>query len=331
LLLFVLAVSALAACGDDDTTTSTGDAGEEGSSAEGGTGEAGAYPVTIEHLWGSTTVESEPDRIVTLGVTDADVVLALGKTPIALTGFAFFETGLGPWAQPLVEGDQPQLLKGEPNLELIASLRPDLIIGVSAGFEEPVYEQLAKIAPTLVRPAGTAAYQVPRTDATEMIAAALGQPERGEALAAETDDLFDEAVADHPEFAGKTAAVVLPYDGKYGVYTPRDARGQVMTQLGFELPPALAALDTENKFFIEISQEQVGLLDADVLVMLADAPQTRTFVDNDQILQGLPVVEDGRMIILDTATRGSITYNTVISVPYTMEHLLPQLEEALAG
>lgn len=322
----LLAAAVLASCGDDDGSGAA--AAPDASSTTAAA--SSAFPVTIDHLWGSTTIEEAPERVVTLGVTDADAVLALGVTPVALAGFSFFETGLGPWATPLIDGPQPQLLTGEPNLELIASLQPDLIIGISAGFEEPMYEQLSAIAPTVVRPAGTEAYQVPRDDATRMIGAALGQPDRAEELVQEADAAYETAVADHPEFAGKTAVVVLPYEGKYGAYTPRDARGQVMAQLGFELPEALAALDTEGSFFIEISQEQVGLLDADVLVMLADAAETRAFVDGDDVLQQVPVVADGRMVILDTDARGAITYNSVLSVPYALEHLVPLLAEAAA-
>jgi iron complex transport system substrate-binding protein len=266
-----------------------------------------------------------------LGVTDADTVLQLGITPVALTGFTFFDTGLGPWALPLVEGELPMRLPGEPNVEQIASLQPDLILAISAGFDEPIYEQLSAIAPTVVRPAGTAAYQVPRNDSTLMIATALGQPARGAELVAEAEAHYAEAVAAHPEFAGKTGVVVLPYDGKYGVYTPRDGRGQFMAELGFELPPAIAALDDGTDFFIELSQEEVGLLDADVLVMLANAPEARQFVDEDRVLQQVPVVQEGRMVIPDTDTRGSITYNTPLSVPYAMEHLVPELAEVLAG
>lgn len=355
-LATVLLAAAAAACGGDDgadaqpsattiaAATGGADAGAAATStvgaADGADPEAadavtgtpvedGAYPVTIEHLWGETTIEEAPERVVTLGVTDADVAIALGVEPIALTGFTFFETGLGPWATAELEGEPPQLLEGVPNIELIASLRPDVIIGVSAGFEEPVYDQLSAIAPTIVRPEGTNAYQVPRSDATRMISAALGRPAAGGRLAAAADDAYAAAVAANPDFAGKTAAVVLPYDGKYGVYTPRDTRGQALAQLGFVPPPALAALDDGTKFFLDVSQEQVALLDADVLVMLADAPAMRAFVDGDAVLQQVPVVRDGRMVVLDTDTRGALTYNSVLSVPFALERIVPPIAAAL--
>lgn len=43
---------------------------------------SGAFPVTIEHVFGGTTVPTKPERIVALGVSDADVVLALGQVPL---------------------------------------------------------------------------------------------------------------------------------------------------------------------------------------------------------------------------------------------------------
>ncbi|YCN58173.1 ABC transporter substrate-binding protein [Rhodococcus erythropolis] len=40
----------------------------------------------------------------------------------------------------------------EPNFEKVAGLAPDLIVGVSAGFDENTYAKLTKIAPTVGRP-----------------------------------------------------------------------------------------------------------------------------------------------------------------------------------
>jgi iron complex transport system substrate-binding protein len=103
-----------------------------------------------------------------------------------------------------------------------------------------------------------------------------------------------------------------------------------MAQLGMVLPPALQELETADNFVIELSAEQVSLLDCDVLVMLADSPEDRAVVDGDAVLQAVPVVAEGRMVIPDTDTRGAMTSNTVLSIPYALDHLVPLLAGSLA-
>ncbi|MGH8965457.1 MAG: hypothetical protein ACRDXB_09040, partial [Actinomycetes bacterium] len=111
--------------------------------------------------------------------------------------------------------------------------------------------------------------------------------------------------------------------------SPATRAGQVMAELGFEVPAGLAERDTGEKFFAELSREQLGILDGDALVVLADDPAVRAFVDGDEILQALPVVADGRMVVPDTDTRGAITANSVASVQYALDRLVPALAEAL--
>lgn len=286
----------------------------------------GAFPARIEHVYGSTEIPEQPQRVVALGVTDADPVLALGVTPVATATYTFYEEagGLGPWARDLVQGEPPVVLTGDPNLEQIAALAPDVIIAVSAGIEQPMYEQLSAIAPVVARPAGTIAFGVPRSDQMRTVATALGQPERGEELIRQADAAFADAVAAHPAFRGKVGATVLPFDGKYGAFTTADARGQFMAGLGFVQPPRIAEQDN-GSFYVEVSSEQASLLDGDALVMLADEGAAKTQVDGDPVLQQVPVVAQGRMVVPDADTRGAMTYNSVLSAPFALERLVPQL------
>jgi iron complex transport system substrate-binding protein len=307
------------------TACSAGPAPDPGSGAPAPSSD-GAFPARIEHVFGSTEIPERPQRVVALGVTDADPVLALGVTPVATASYTFYEQtgGLGPWARGLVQGEPPVVLTGEPNLEQLAALAPDVIVAVSAGIEQPMYDQLSAIAPVVARPAGTIAFGVPRSDQMRTVATALGEPERGEELIRRADAAFADAAAAHPEFRGRTGATVLPFDGRYGAFTTADARGRFMAGLGFTQPAPIAERDT-GSFYVEVASEQAGLLDGDALVMLADEGAARAQVDDDPVLRQVPVVAQGRMVVPDADTRGAMTYNSVLSAPFALERLVPQL------
>lgn len=331
-LALVLALLSACAGSDDgtDPTTAT-PAGEEAD--DGAAPDDAGFPVTLEGAFGEATIEAPPERIVALGVTDADVVLALGTTPVAHGGYAFFERGLGPWADGLVDdGAETHVIRNdsEPDLDLLASLQPDLILAVSSGIEQDVYDLLSQIAPTVARPADTEPYQVDRARATELIATAMGQPERGREL----NDDVDEALADvrdqHPEFAGATATAVLPFGDNYAAFTPGDARGQFLASLGFELPDAIAELVDDESFYVELSPEQVDRLDGDVLLGLVDADGADV-TEGNALFDQLDVVRDGGVIDTTLDQRGAMTYNTVLSIPYALEVLVPDLAAAVAA
>jgi iron complex transport system substrate-binding protein len=322
-LTAVLAATALAltACGGSTPPASDAPAADDA-----------AFPVTIEHIWGDTTVSARPERVVALGVTDADPLLGLGVVPVGITPFTFYAgtRGVGPWAQDLLGDAEPEVLTGtEVDVEAVAALRPDLVVAVSAGFDETVYEQLSAIAPTLVRPADTVAYGVDRDTATRMIAQAVGEVDRGEELIATADQAFADAAAAHPEFAGATGVVALWSGGRYYAFLPVDARGRALRELGLELPAAVTDQATGDRFSVDVSAERLDLLDADVLVVLAD-PDSVATVESDAVLAQVPVVARGGMVVDAGDLRGAMSYNTVLSAPYLAENLSPLLAQALA-
>lgn len=319
-VLMLVLVLGLASCG--------GPTDREGSSGEGG--QAG-FPVSIDHEFGQTTIEAKPETVVALGVTDIDPLLALDTVPVAAAAYTQYSKSIvGPWAKELLSGQTVELIENEskPDIERIAALEPDLIVAISSGIDAETYALLDKVAPTLARPADVAAYTVPRDRATTMIATALGQEQKGQQLVDDANAAIVAAAKDHPEFTGSTGAVVLPYEDKYGVYTSGDARGQFLTQLGFDLPPDVSAQDDGTSFFIDLSREEADRMEGDVLVVLTD-PSTRKATESDPLLRQLDVAKRGAMIIADADTRGALTYNSVLSVPFALEQLVPQLSKAV--
>ena len=65
----------LAACGSDDPEPAATGGGETDAGA-------GVFPVTVTHKYGETVVPEEPERVVSVGVTEQDVLLELGVVPV---------------------------------------------------------------------------------------------------------------------------------------------------------------------------------------------------------------------------------------------------------
>jgi len=103
LFLSVAALLALAVTG------CSGDEGARGSSpAESKTA---AFPAKVEHQFGTTTVPAEPQRIVVVGVTEQDTVLALGYKPIATTEwYGKHPYAVWPWARDELGDAKPTVL-----------------------------------------------------------------------------------------------------------------------------------------------------------------------------------------------------------------------------
>ena len=239
-----------------------------------------AFPVTIEHTYGETTIEAPPERIVTVGLTEQDALLALGIVPVGTTEwFGEHPGAVWPWATdeldaldaetPVVVGDGTAV-----NYEMVAAQRPDLILAVYAGLTPDDYDKLAAIAPTVAQPEAYVEYGVPWEELTRTVGAAVGLPDEADALVAEVEAEFAAVVADHPEFDGASSVMATPYEGTF-VYGPEDARGRFLTALGFELPPDLVEV-TGEEYGGNVSAERADLLDVDAIVWLDAGGRRRT-------------------------------------------------------
>nr|WP_253252872.1 ABC transporter substrate-binding protein [Rhodococcus erythropolis] len=166
-----IAVTALVSC-SSDTDTSTTAQGTDG------------FPVGIENTFGTTTIESKPERLVTLGWNAQDILYALDLTPVGQPKYTYGadDNGVMPWAQDYFDADKTTLFdmpaSGEPPIESIASLTPDVILAPYEGFEESVYNQLSKIAPTAAYPG--AAWQTSWQDQTRIVGKAVGKSDEAE-------------------------------------------------------------------------------------------------------------------------------------------------------
>lgn len=110
------------------------------------------------------------------------------------------------------------------------------------------------------------------------------------------------------------------------------ARTRFLTSLGFSLPADLAALAGTSDT-AKISEERLDLLDRDLLVWNAGfSPELRGVLGGNPLYQQLAVVRDKRVLFLEDANAsGALTWSTVLSLPYAIDAVTPQLAAALAG
>ncbi|GAA1364015.1 ABC transporter substrate-binding protein [Streptomyces beijiangensis] len=169
--LAVVGAISLAACSSGDD--STGSAAKENSGkavAQGGKdfggaaaktaalgtdAEPGQFPRTITQAMGKTELKAQPKRVVVLDVGEFDNVVSLGIKPV---GYAPTEGSVGIPSYLKADAGSPKNVGtiNNLNLEAIANLHPDLILGSQLRAADK-YDELSKIAPTVfsIRPGFT--------------------------------------------------------------------------------------------------------------------------------------------------------------------------------
>lgn len=336
-------LSGLAACGTDEPADGAESSGSESAdpagSADRPTAEAGAFPVTVEHADGETTIESEPQRVVTVGYADQDFLLALGVAPVGVTDwYGDYPAATWPWARDELGDAEPTVLNegqfdggSHFNFEAIAALQPDLIIGLYIEITPENYEKLSAIAPTVAPPADAQPFGASWQQYTRLAAQAVGRPAYAEELIADVEGRFETAAAEHPEFDGLEVVLAERFEpGVTFVRSPKDQRSRFFTSLGFVIPDEIGDLSKDSDG-AEISDEQMDVLDRDLLVWnVGDSPEVQDEVESNGVYPQLDVVDAGRDVwISDPLISGALTWGTVLSLPYALDHVLPLLEKAV--
>ncbi|QCQ93329.1 iron-siderophore ABC transporter substrate-binding protein [Rhodococcus sp. SGAir0479] len=309
---FVLSLVALAG------TLSLAACGSDGSTDEASASTAdGSFPVTIEHAYGSTTVEQAPSRIVTVGFNDLDFVLALGETPVATRAYSGYAYKDRPWATQYAH-DIPEVGEMELQYEKIAQANPDLIVGTYSLTEQSGYDTLAALAPTIGDLQSAGGGSGSWKDQLETIGRALGKEGEATELRRSVEADFDDAKAANPQFQGRTAAVAMYMDGDFYIFEAGDPRGDFFTNLGFTTPAQTGS----------ISPEQLNLLDQDTLIVLG---ATKEKLATDPAFAQLRVVQEDRTVYLGdfgTDVPAALGFASPLSLPYLLDATVPALAAA---
>jgi iron complex transport system substrate-binding protein len=244
-------------------------------------------PYAVEHAMGTTELPAPPERVVVLDSSFLDSAVALGVTPVGATeGVAL--AGLPAYLPAdVLESVEIVGETNAPNLEAVAALEPDLIIGAKVRHED-LYDELSALAPTVFSESSGTNW----TEQVRLTGAALGRSAEAEALLAEFDERAA-AVGAAIGADGMTATIVRFLPDQTRLYGPGTFSGSVLAAVGFDLGDKGYA----DFSMALISTEQIGLVDADVVFATtisdeADADTTRP--QFEELWNSLTAVQNGR-------------------------------------
>lgn len=294
------------------------------------------FPVTLTHEYGETVIPAKPERIATIGWMSQDVVLALGQVPVGipLQSWGGDENGVLPWVAAAVAelgGDLPARYDDTAiPFEEILALDPDLILAPYSALTQEEYTRLSQIAPTVAWTG--AVWSGTWQDITLIVGKALGQEARAQELVDATDAKLAAIAAENPEFAGKTFTIgwADPSKSELGVYVGTDPRVQMIEDLGLKLSAGAAAFGNEN-FYVPVAYENLDTLDADILITWqSDQAELDAVLANPVFARFAPVANGRHLAMLDRAFVMATSAPSVLSIPWSVEKLVPELSALLA-
>lgn len=254
-----------------------------------------ARAVSIEDENGTFTLESPPQRIVALEYSFVDALVNAGVPPIALADDNEPERLLPPIRERL--GDYQSVgTRSQPNLEVIAQLKPDLIIA-DRKRHGAALAQLQAIAPTVVFNSLRGSY----TDIQEQarrIARLLGKETE---MAARLDALSARVAAVKKLVPAGQRAFVAGSGGRSDslqVHSRNSYSGALLTELGFTVPPQPAG----SEALYHANLEQVLALNPQWIFVANYAGHDRNVLDKWQqepLWQAVDAVKGGRVIPVD--------------------------------
>lgn len=253
---------------------------------------------TVDTPAGAVEVPVSPQRIVLVDYYSLPDVLELGVVPIGVP--EQLEDGLTAEQLATSASIHKVGMVSQLNLEEIAGLHPDLIIGVDS-YNGDDYQALAAIAPTVLIPFASSG-DWPQLAHT--VADLVGKGAAMDALQATYERAVASLRADHAAALDATRWALISGGttgtgaGTTYAWLANSTTGSIMVDAGFRL--ASASAGTSDYGFVELSYEELGQLgDADAIVTLAGADGKVADSSSDLVTQPLfqvlPAVQAGHV------------------------------------
>lgn len=275
-LLTLCLTVVLAACGGSEETSTSNESAE-------------TETRTIEHAMGTSEVPTEPKRVVVLTNEGTEALIALGVKQVG----AVKSWNGDPW-YPHIESEMTDVTEvgteSEVNLEAIAKLEPDLIIGTKLR-QENIYDKLNAIAPTVMSETLKGDWQ----ENFALYANALNLEDKGNDVLADYEQHVEDTKAELGDAVNKELSVVRFLPGASRIYFTDSFSGVILGDVGVKRP----ASQDRTEFAEEITMERIPEMDGDHIVYFtyggADGSKTAEEWQSNQLWKDLDAVKSGEV------------------------------------
>lgn len=273
----------------------------------------------VQHGAGEACVPNIIQRLVALDGVTYEYAIALDLNPIGTTySGQFLPYEINPNTVDIGSA-------GEPNLEKILALKPDLIVGLE--YNTIVYDQLAQIAPTVLLPFNHSGEWKERFS---QLGEMLGRTEQVQTAM----DAYNQRIEEFQSAMGNrlsqtVVSVVRVYPEVVNLYLKDSFNGVILQDAGLPRPPSqdISAEEAKRQYGNEIqysiSREVFSKADGDALFIWTgeneqeadeSSQEKLAELENDPLWRSLNAVQKGAVYEVPSYWIGSgpLTANAVI-------------------
>lgn len=294
--------------------------------------EGGGQPVTVTDARGKEVTLAQPaTRVVGLEWGEVEMLTTLGVEPVGVAdpeGYATWDA-----AEPLSESVEDVGTRGEPSIDAIVALQPDLVV-MEGDRGAAAIRQIEKYVPVIVTAGSDASRNLDRMrEDFTLIAEAVGKTAEAEQVLADFDARLDAArqQVTEAEAAGSTFAMADGWKEGSNVSIRMFGQGALVSDVAEEI-------GLENAWTGEVdAMWGLGTTDVEGVTALKEhedlhffysaSDGTDVFADGlagNPIWESLPFVRQGNLHKLDNGT-------WTFGGPASLEMFLDQVLEVYGG
>lgn len=251
-----------------------------------------ASAVTVKDAKGEFTLDKTPSRVVVLEYSFVDALAQVGVSPVGVADDNKVDRIL-PQVREKIAAWQSVGTRSQPSLEVIASLKPDLIIA-DPSRHTAVFEELKKIAPTVMFDSRHESYQE-NLETAQKIGDLVGKSAEMKAKINEHNDYIAN-IAKNLGVQGKKASFGTSREDKFNIQNDNGYVGSFLTTLGFA-PTKL----NSDQAFVEINLEQLVMEKPEYLFIAhyRDESIARKW-EAEPLWKAIPAVKANRVYSVDS-------------------------------